>query len=45
MQQTVSESGWKINGGVVQGTVGDIAVVIVPQYLPDTIDPHGPKAR
>jgi hypothetical protein len=47
MQQTVSESGsgWSINGGAVQGKVGDIAVVVLPQCLPDTVDPRGPKGK
>ena len=47
MQQTVSESrpAWSINGGAVQGKVGDIGIVVIPQCLPDTVDPRGPKGK
>ena len=45
IQQTVREAGWSINGGAVQGKVGDIAIVVIPQCLPDTVDSRGPKGK
>ena len=45
MRETARGSGWTIDGGAVLGKVGDVGIVVIPQCLPDTIDPRGPKGK